>query len=58
MGQYPKTGLDIRLPSDEDPNPYDSKTGFQPPIWLTWGFWIMAILWGGGFVIARMFSGN
>lgn len=32
--------LNIRLPGDPGPNPYDSKTPFQPPSHLTWGFWL------------------
>lgn len=58
MGQYPKTGLDIRLPSDEGPNPYDSKTGYQPPEWLTLAWWIGIISMGAGFVAIRHFLGG
>jgi hypothetical protein len=35
----------IRLPGDEGPNPYDSKTPLDQlaPAWLTWKFWLAII---------------
>jgi hypothetical protein len=47
----------IRLPSDDDngPNPYDSKTPFQPADWLTWKWWSGIASLGIGFVLMRDF---
>lgn len=43
----------IRLPDDDGPNPYDSKTGYQPPRWLTLGFWVQIALLAAGLLLAR-----
>jgi hypothetical protein len=45
----------IRLPDDEGPNPYDSRTGYQPPVWMTWQFWLTIIALGVGFYLTREF---
>ena len=28
----------VRLPTDPEPNPYDSKTPFQKPLWMQFDF--------------------
>lgn len=47
MGLFgPKEKLSIRLPSDDDPNPYDSKTDPKTlgPRWLwDWTWWVAII---------------
>ncbi len=45
----------IRLPTDEGPNPYDSRTGYQPPIWMRWQFWLQAVLFGLALYFVRKF---
>ena len=50
----------IRVPSDADhgPNPYDSKTGLQAPIWMTAGFWFQIIGIAVVVTIAAIWRGN
>lgn len=43
----------IRLPEDDGPNPYDSKTPLQPKIWMTWRFWGTVIAFGAMLVFIR-----
>jgi hypothetical protein len=44
----------IRLPDDEGPNPFDSKTGLQPKPWMRWQYWIGALALGlGAFLVKR-----
>lgn len=43
--------LNIRLPDDPGPNPYDSKTPFQTPMWLTWKWWMAIIGLGMGWYL-------
>lgn len=49
--------LHVRLPTDESPNPYDSKTGFQPPEHLTLKWWIFIICGGVALVLTRYWLG-
>lgn len=49
--------LNVRLPSDPGPNPYDSHTPFKGPEWLTsWGWWLQIIGLGASMAIFRYFS--
>ena len=48
----------IRVPDDNGPNPYDSKTGFQPKPWLTLKFWVWAICAGLALYFTRQFLGH
>lgn len=49
--------LNIRLPGDHGPNPYDSKTPPQFPEWLTSIGWWAGIMGAGcAFVITRYIS--
>lgn len=54
--------LNIRLPSDPGPNPYDSKTmpsALPENKWLvSAGWWATIIMLGVGFVASRIVSGN
>ena len=49
--------LNVRLPTDEGPNPYDSKTGFQPPEHLTLKWWIFIICGGLALFLTRHWLG-
>jgi len=51
------TKLNIRLPTDEGPNPYDSKTDpkLLGPAWLTsWNWWFTIIAMGIGLTVVRL----
>jgi hypothetical protein len=53
--------LNIRLPTDEGPNPYDSKTDIKSlgPKWLTsWEWWFSIIGLGVALTLARLWSGG
>jgi len=54
--------LNIRLPGDEGPNPYDSKTTPQDlpkNAWLTsWVWWVTIIGGAAALLIARKMSGG
>lgn len=54
--------LNIRLPTDEGPNPYDSKTmpnDLPKNAWLTsWGWWVSIVLLAGGAMLVRYFNGT
>lgn len=54
--------LNIRLPNDPGPNPYDSKTmpnALPENKWLvSAGWWATIIMLGVGFVASRIVSGN
>ena len=38
--------LAIRLPDDPGPNPYDSKTEPQKPLFIRWEFIVTVVLFG------------
>lgn len=52
----------IRLPDDEGPNPYDSKTvpkDLPKNAWLTsWGWWLSIALLAAGALLVRHFNGT
>jgi len=50
--------LNIRLPSDHGPNPYDSATPFQKPRWATFSWWFAVIAMGCLFGIMGFFKTN
>lgn len=53
--------LNVRLPGDEGPNPYDSKTDLKSlgPKWLTsWEWWFSIIGLGVALTLARLWSGG
>lgn len=48
----------IRLPDDDGPNPYDSKTGLQPKPWMRWQYWVAVICAGTAFYFMREWLGR
>lgn len=48
----------IRLPEDDGPNPYDSKTPLQPKIWMTWKFWFAIAAMSVTAVAIRYWNGH
>lgn len=53
--------LNVRLPGDEGPNPYDSKTDLKTigPAWLiSWNWWFTVIGMGVALTVARLLSGG
>lgn len=50
--------LHIRLPSDTGPNPYDSKTPFQNPLWMQPQWLIGVAILGTAFGIMAWFKSN
>lgn len=52
------TKLHIRLPDDPGPNPYDSKTPFQKPIWMQTQWIIGVLILGTVFGIMSWFKTN
>lgn len=57
-----KEQLNIRLPTDEGPNPYDSKTKFEDlpaNAWaFKWEWWITVIIGGIGIAITGWWKSN
>jgi len=50
--------LNIRLPGDPGPNPYDSKTPHQTPRHLTWTFWFQIGLLALGLTLCKLWFGG
>lgn len=48
----------IRLPSDHGPNPYDSKTPFQKPLWMQPQWLVGVLLLGTLFGVMAWFKAN
>ena len=58
MALFSRPKLNIRLPDDPGPNPYDSKTPYQPPRHLTLAFWVQIGFLALGLTLCKMWFGG